>query len=107
MLFRSKNTVSQDYANLIYNGTWFSPMREALDGFVEATQKNVTGLVRVKLFKGSVTLLGRTSPWSLYNEELATYTEADTFNHEAAEGFIHLYGLGLKTYSEVQAKNRK
>ena len=55
----------------------------------------------------SITLLGRTSPWSLYNEELATYTEADTFNHEAAEGFIHLYGLGLKTYSEVQAKNRK
>lgn len=106
-VFQYKNTVSQDYANLIYNGTWFSPMREALDGFVEATQKNVTGLVRVKLFKGSVTLLGRTSPWSLYNEELATYTEADTFNHEAAEGFIHLYGLGLKTYSEVQAKNRK
>ena len=106
-VFQYKNTVSQDYANLIYNGTWFSPMREALDGFVEATQKNVTGLVRVKLFKGSVTLLGRTSPWSLYNEELATYTEADTFNHEAAEGFIHLYGLGLKTYSEVQEKNRK
>ena len=106
-VFQYKNTVSQDYANLIYNGTWFSPMREALDGFVDATQKNVTGLVRVKLFKGSITLLGRTSPWSLYNEELATYTEADTFNHEAAEGFIHLYGLGLKTYSEVQAKNRK
>lgn len=106
-VFQYKNTVSQDYANLIYNGTWFSPMREALDGFVEATQKNVTGLVRVKLFKGSITLLGRTSPWSLYNEELATYTEADTFNHEAAEGFIHLYGLGLKTYSEIQAKNTK
>ena len=106
-VFQYKNNIGQDYANLIYNGTWFSPMREALDGFVEATQKNVTGLVRVKLFKGSVTLLGRTSPWSLYNEQLATYTEADTFNHKAAEGFIHIYGLGLKTYSEVQAKNRK
>lgn len=105
-VFQYKKNIGQDYANLIYNGTWFSPMREALDGFVEATQKNVTGLVRVKLFKGSVTLLGRTSPWSLYNEELATYTEADTFNHKAAEGFIHLYGLSLKTYSEVQAKNR-
>ena len=105
-VFQYKNTVSQDYANLIYNGTWFSPMRKALDGFVEATQKTVTGLVRVKLFKGSVTLLGRTSPWSLYDENLATYTEADTFNHKAAEGFIHLFGLGLKTYSEVQAKNR-
>ena len=106
-VFQYKKNISQDYANLIYNGTWFSPMREAFDGFVDATQKNVTGLVRVKLFKGSVTLLGRTSPWSLYNEELATYTEADTFNHKAAEGFIHIYGLGLKTYSEVQVKNRK
>ena len=105
-VFQYKRNIGQDYANLIYNGTWFSPMREALDGFVEATQKNVTGLVRVKLFKGAVTLLGRTSSWSLYNEELATYTEADTFNHKAAEGFIHLYGLGLKTYSEVQAKNK-
>ena len=106
-VFQYKRNVGQDYANLIYNGTWFSPMREALDGFVETTQKNVTGLVRVKLFKGAVTLLGRTSSWSLYNEELATYTEADTFNHKAAEGFIHLYGLGLKTYSEVQARNKK
>ena len=106
-VFQYKNNIGQDYANLIYNGTWFSPMREALDAFVQETQKNVSGLVRVKLFKGSVTLLGRTSPWSLYNEQLATYTEADTFNHKAAEGFIHIYGLGLKTYSEVQAKNRK
>ncbi len=106
-VFQYKKNIAQDYANLIYNGTWFSPMREALDGFVEATQKTVSGLVRVKLFKGSVTLLGRTSPWSLYNEELATYTEADTFNHKAAEGFIHLYGLGLKTYSEVQARNSR
>lgn len=104
-VFQYKNTIGQDYANLIYNGTWFSPLREALDGFIDATQKNVTGLVRVKLFKGSVTLLGRTSPWSLYNEELATYTEADTFNHKAAEGFIHIYGLGLKTYSEVNSKH--
>ena len=104
-VFQYKKNVSQDYANLIYNGTWFSPMREALDGFIESTQKTVTGLVRVKLFKGSVTLLGRTSPWSLYNEDLATYTEADTFNHKAAEGFIHLYGLGLKTWSEVKANN--
>ncbi|ARM30944.1 argininosuccinate synthase [Prosthecochloris sp. HL-130-GSB] len=105
-VFQYKKNISQDYANIIYNGTWFSPMREALDGFVAATQKTVTGLVRVKLFKGSVSLLGRTSPWSLYNEELATYTEADTFNHKAAEGFIHLYGLGLKTWSEVNTKKR-
>jgi len=106
-VFQYKRNIGQDYANIIYNGTWFSPMREALDAFVDVTQKPVTGMVRLKLYKGNVTLLGRTSPNSLYNEELATYTEADTFNHKAAEGFIHLYGLGLKTYSEVQANNRK
>jgi argininosuccinate synthase len=100
-VFQYKRNIGQDYANIIYNGTWFSPMREALDAFVDVTQKPVTGMVRVKLYKGNVTLLGRTSPNSLYNEELATYTEADTFNHKAAEGFIHLYGLGLKTFSEV------
>lgn len=100
-VFQYKRNIGQDYANIIYNGTWFSPMREALDAFVDVTQKPVTGMVRLKLYKGNVTLLGRTSPNSLYNEELATYTEADTFNHKAAEGFIQLYGLGLKTYSEV------
>ena len=103
-VFQYKRTIGQDYANIIYNGTWFSPMREALDAFVDVTQKPVTGMVRLKLYKGNVTLLGRTSPNSLYNEELATYTEADTFNHKAAEGFIQLYGLGLKTYSEVNLK---
>ena len=76
-------------------------MRKALDGFINETQHPVTGLVRLKLYKGGVSLLGRNSPYSLYNEELATYTEADTFNHKAAAGFIHLYGLGLKTFSEV------
>ena len=103
-VFQYKRNIGQDYANIIYNGTWFSPMREALDAFVDVTQKPVTGMVRVKLYKGNVTLLGRTSPNSLYNEALATYTEADTFNHKAAEGFIQLYGLGLKTYSEVNLK---
>ena len=100
-VFQYKKNISQDYANLIYNGTWFSPMRKALDGFINETQHPVTGLVRLKLYKGGVSLLGRNSPYSLYNEELATYTEADTFNHKATAGFIHLYGLGLKTFSEV------
>ncbi len=102
-VFQYKKNISQDYANIIYNGIWFSPLRLALDSFVNETQKPVTGMVRLKLFKGSVSLLGRTSPYSLYNEELATYTEADTFNHKAAAGFIHLYGLGLKTFNEVNA----
>ncbi|HWQ26724.1 MAG TPA: argininosuccinate synthase [Chlorobaculum sp.] len=102
-VFQYKKNISQDYANIIYNGIWFSPMRKALDAFVNETQKPVTGLVRIKLFKGSMSLLGRTSPYSLYNEELATYTEADTFNHKAAAGFIHLYGLGVKTFNQVNA----
>jgi argininosuccinate synthase len=100
-VFQYKKNISQDYANIIYNGTWFSPMRTALDAFVQETQKPVTGLVRIKLYKGGISLLGRNSPYSLYNEELATYTEADTFNHKAAEGFIHLYGLGVKTFNLV------
>ncbi|HWR00962.1 MAG TPA: argininosuccinate synthase [Chlorobaculum sp.] len=102
-VFQYKKNVSQDYANIIYNGTWFSPLRKSIDAFVNETQKPVTGLVRLKLFKGSVSLLGRHSPYSLYNEELATYTEADTFNHKAAAGFIHLYGLALKTFNQVNA----
>jgi argininosuccinate synthase len=102
-VFQYKKNISQDYANIIYNGIWFSPMRKALDAFVNETQKPVTGLVRIKLYKGSMSLLGRTSPYSLYNEELATYTEADTFNHKAAAGFIHLYGLGVKTFNQVNA----
>jgi len=100
-VFQYKKNISQDYANIIYNGTWFSPIRKALDAFVDETQKPVTGMVRLKLYKGGVSLLGRNSPNSLYNEELATYTEADTFNHKAAAGFIHLYGLGMKTFSQV------
>jgi len=100
-VFQYKRNIGQDYANLIYNGTWFSPMRKALDAFVDETQKPVTGMVRIKLYKGSMTLLGRTSPNSLYNEALATYTEADTFDHKSAEGFIKIYGLGLKTFHEV------
>ena len=100
-VFQYKKNISQDYANIIYNGTWFSPMREALDAFVNETQKPVTGMVRIKLYKGSMSLLGRTSPNSLYNEALATYTEADTFDHKSAEGFIKIYGLGLKTFHEV------
>ncbi|NTU68226.1 MAG: argininosuccinate synthase [Chlorobiaceae bacterium] len=100
-VFQYKKNISQDYANIIYNGTWFSPLRHALDGFVDETQKPVTGLVRVKLYKGGISLLGRTSPYSLYNEALATYTEADTYDHKAAEGFIKIYGLGLKTFHEV------
>ena len=74
-----------------------------LDAFVEETQKTVTGLVRVKLFKGRTIIAGRKSPFSLYNTRLATYTEEDTFDHKASEGFIKIFGLPTKTYHQVQA----
>ncbi|MBW7888763.1 MAG: argininosuccinate synthase [Bacteroidetes bacterium] len=96
-----KAKLSNDYADIIYNGTWFSPLRKALDGFVNETQKNVTGLVKVKLYKGNVEVAGRTSPYSLYDMKLATYTVEDTFDHKASEGFIKIYGLPLKTYNQV------
>ncbi|NTW49313.1 MAG: argininosuccinate synthase [Chlorobiales bacterium] len=100
-VFDYKQKISQDYANIIYNGVWFGPLRAALDAFIGDTQKTVSGVVILKLYKGNVTLVGRQSPYSLYNEALATYTAADTFNHQAAEGFIHIYGLGLKTFNQV------
>lgn len=96
-----KAKISNDYANIIYNGTWFSPFRKALDAFVNETQKNVTGLVKLKLYKGNIEIAGRTSPYSLYDLNLATYTADDTFDHSAAEGFIQIYGLPLKTYNRV------
>lgn len=96
-----KAKLSNDYADIIYNGTWFSPLKKALDGFINETQKNVTGIVKLKLYKGNVEIAGRTSPYSLYDMKLATYTVEDKFDHTAAEGFIKIYGLPLKTYNRV------
>jgi argininosuccinate synthase len=101
-VFQMKKQLSAEYANLVYNGMWFTPLRDALDAFVDETQKNVSGIVKVKLFKGSVTIAGRTSPHSLYNAKLATYTKEDQFDHKASEGFIKIYGLPVKTYHQVQ-----
>jgi len=104
-VFHYKSKLSDDYATLIYNGLWFSPLREAMDGFITETQKNVTGLVKVRLYKGNLTVGGRTSPYSLYDTQLATYTVDDTFDHSAAEGFIKIYGLPLKTFHKVNKSN--
>ncbi|MDH3251395.1 MAG: argininosuccinate synthase [Ignavibacteria bacterium] len=101
-VFHMKNLLSQEYANLIYNGLWFTPLRTALNAFVDETQKTVTGAVKVRLYKGNVAIAGRNSRFSLYNARLATYTKEDTFDHSAAEGFIKIYGLSVKTYQEVQ-----
>jgi argininosuccinate synthase len=96
-----KAKLADDYASLVYNGLWFSPLKKAIDAFVEETQKNVTGLVKLKMYKGNLDVVGRTSPYSLYDIKLATYTVADQFDHTAAEGFIKIYGLPLKTYNKV------
>ncbi|MFA5805302.1 MAG: argininosuccinate synthase [Melioribacteraceae bacterium] len=99
-----KSLLAQEYSNLIYNGLWFSPLREALQAFVDKTQERVTGLVKVKLYKGTVRVSGRTSAYSLYDPALATYTAEDQFDHAASEGFIKIYGLPLKTYNRVTQK---
>lgn len=99
-----KPVIEQKITELIYNGLWFSPLKQALHAFLQETQKNVTGTVRVKLFKGHAIVEGRKSEYSLYDEKLATYTVDDEFNHDAAVGFISLFGLPTKVYSQVNQK---
>jgi len=100
-VFHLKSMLAAEYANLVYNGLWYSPLRSALDAFVHETQKYVSGMVTLKLFKGSVVVTARSSPNSLYNPRLATYTEEDTFDHKASEGFIKIFGLPIKTFYQV------
>ena len=92
MTAHKKQELSICFAELLYNGQWFSPLREALSAFVSATQKNVTGTVRLKLYKGNIIKAGAKSPFSLYSEEIATFGESD-YNQNDATGFINLWGL--------------
>ena len=85
-----KAKLAAEYAGLVYNGLWFSPLRVALDAFVDETQKTVSGNVKVKLYKGNVGIAARSSKYSLYNPQLATYTSEDSFDHKASEGFGEL-----------------
>ena len=85
---------------LIYQGLWYSPLKESLDAFVEKTQLRVTGVVRIKLFKGNAIIVGRRSDNSIYAPDLATYTSEDRFDHKAAEGFIYIWGLPTRVWSE-------
>jgi len=100
-----KPTIDQHFSKILYEGLWYSPIKSALDAFVNETQKAVTGKVRVKLHKGNHVVVGRKSDNSLYNEELATYSKGDLFDHNAAVGFIKLWGLPTKVYAEVHTKN--
>lgn len=97
-----KSLVAQKYAELIYYGLWESPLREALDAFIDKTQEKVTGKIKMKLYKGNCRVAGRESPYSLYNRKLATYGKADEFDRTAAKGFIELWGLPLKIKSKIK-----
>ena len=96
---RYKDTLSHKYAELVYNGQWFTPVREALDAFVNVTQKNVTGIVKLKLYKGNIIVAGRKSPYSLYREDFATFGQDDVYDQMDSKGFINLFGLPIKVRS--------
>jgi argininosuccinate synthase len=91
-----KHLLAQRYAELVYNGQWFTPLREAMDAFVEVTQKHMTGTVKMKLYKGSATAVARKSPYSLYNEEFATFAQDSVYDQSDAAGFISLFGLPMR-----------
>ncbi len=106
MTAHKKQELAITYAELVYNGLWFSPLREALAAFVDKTQETVTGTVKLKLYKGNIIKAGIESPYSLYSEAIATFGESD-YNQKDAEGFINLYGLPTKVNAMVQEKNKK
>ena len=97
-----KALLAQRYAELVYYGRWFTPLREAMDAFVRETQKRVTGTVRLKLYKGHCSVVGRKSPYSLYREELATFGQENVYDQKDAQGFINLFGLPLKVQALLE-----
>lgn len=97
---RYKRGIEETYSQLVYNGLWYSPLKGALDAFVRETQERVTGTVRVKLFKGNAIIVGRQSENSLYSFDLATYGAEDEFDHKAAEGFIYVWGMPTRVWSQ-------
>ncbi len=99
-----KDMVAPKYAELVYNGMWYSKLREALDGFVSVTQETVTGAVRLKLYKGNIIVAGRKSPYSLYREDYASFGEEDVYNQQDAHGFIQLFGLPIKVEAMLEVE---
>lgn len=100
-----KDMAAQKYAQLVYDGLWYTPLREALDAFVDSTQECVTGVVKLKLYKGMCTGVGSKSPYSLYNKDFATFGEEEVYNQKDAEGFINLFGLPLTVRALMNKKN--
>jgi argininosuccinate synthase len=103
-LAREKARLEPRYAELVYDGLWFSPLKQALDAFVETSQEHVTGDVRLRLEPGACRVTGRKSDFSLYDYGLATYDAADVFRHEDSAGFVRLWGLGIETWAGRQAR---
>ncbi len=99
-----KKEIANRFANVVYEGTWFTPLREALQAFVESTQQYVTGEVKLMLYKGNIIKQGTTAPYSLYNESIASFTTGDLYDHKDAEGFINLFGLPLKVRAMKMAE---
>ncbi len=102
-----KKGVGDKFADVVYEGKWFTPLREALQAFVESTQKYVTGEVKMKLYKGNIIKQGTTSPYSLYNESIASFTTGELYDHHDAEGFINLFGLSLKVRAMMMEANKE
>ena len=101
-----KKELSNKFANLVYEGKWFTPLREALQAFVTSTQERVTGEVKFKLYKGNIIKAGTTSPYSLYSESLASFTTGELYDHHDAEGFINLFGLSMKVRKLLDDQNK-
>ena len=101
-----KNLVEKKWGQLVYQGFWFGPLKQALDGFIDSTQSSVNGKVKIRLHKGNAIVIGRSSENnSLYREDLATYSKDDIFNHKQAEGFIYMWGMSNKIWAELNSKN--
>ena len=105
--FAFKKMVATRYSDVVYEGKWFTPLREALQAFIESTEQNMTGEVKMKLYKGNIIKQGTTSPYSMYSESLASFTTGDLYDHHDAEGFINLFGLSLKVRAMVKENAEK
>ena len=104
---RMKQQLAIKYADVVYNGQWFTPLREALDAFVDKTQETVTGEVKLKLYKGNIINAGVTSPYTLYDEEVATFDEDEVYDQKDSAGFINLFGLPIKVRAKLEEKRNK
>ena len=98
----AKKDIANKFADIVYEGKWFTPLREACQAFIESTQKYVTGEVKFKLYKGNIIKMGTTSPYSMYSESIASFTTGDLYDHKDADGFINLFGLSLKVRAMKQ-----